>query len=960
MSPEPFVGRQPELQRLRDAFDAARDGRGGVALITGDPGIGKTRLARELERYAVERGARVFWGRAHEDEGAPPYWPWVQALRPLIETTDGDELLAWLGDGGSEVARIFPALLGRLPNLPEPEPITDPQSAQFRLFDAATTFIAGAASTVPLVVVLDDLHWADKATLQLLEHAALELGRANLLLIGTYRDVELGRQHPLEEALAGIGRAERFQTIDLRGLSEEDADAYVRATTGVEPSATAIKSIHRATEGNAFFLQEVVALMAQEGTLASGEVSVPPSVRAAVGRRLNTLSEEANQLLRIAAVVGREFSDTLLARLFDQGSEQLPELLESALDARLVEEAGAPGEYRFSHALIQETLLNEVRTAQRITLHARIAEALEALYGDGAVEHAAELAPHFVESAPLRRELAASGARYSRLAAERAAGQLAWDEAAHHYDRCLSVVSGADGHLDEDEAELLTALGRCWLLVGEVRSAWRSLLRAIEIFRARGDAVGLARATLELHSFAGTSEQIIQFTETALESLDDDQPYLRARLLAQRARPAGVVPSGDDAGERAAALAAELADEHEYADVHAELALRACVRAVEDARLEDAVSLGRAAFTALEALGAVALAAESLLWVEVALSLSGDLTAAAALRTERRAYARKTHSRTLELLFLRGEAGLALVRCDFDRFESLVDQAPDDHQILLLRMSAAELVGDAETALALVPRINLRGLPSWELEQVHAALACVLFISGDELGAREQLALWEEIRGRPSSWRISTPFAMLDECLPALGTDQQVRSALEFLNRHGEQRFTGPGAIGVDHVRGALALRLDLLEEAQQHYRTGLEWAERERCPIEAGRNHQGLAEVAIRQGQTTEALHHLDAAIALFEPHGAKLYLDQARQRQDELRATPAGRPAHPDGLSDREVAVLRLVAAGNTNAQIAETLVIAIDTVKRHVSNILRKTGLRNRTELAAYAVAQGLIDS
>ena len=212
MTAEPFVGRQEELLHLREAFDGACARRGGVVLISGAPGIGKTRLARELERYAVEHGARVLWGRTHEAGGAPAYWPWVQALRSLVEGVDSEALRGWSGGGASEVARIVPTLREHLPDLAEPEAVSDPQSAQFRLLDATTTFMANAASTTPLVVVLDDLHWADRSTLLLLEHAALELTRANLLLVGTYRDVELGRQDPTEQATLAVEAFDVLQT----------------------------------------------------------------------------------------------------------------------------------------------------------------------------------------------------------------------------------------------------------------------------------------------------------------------------------------------------------------------------------------------------------------------------------------------------------------------------------------------------------------------------------------------------------------------------------------------------------------------------------------------------------------------------------------------------------------------------------------------------------------------------
>ena len=341
-----FVGREQELEQLRAAFDRARSGVGGVVMVVGEPGIGKTRIVQELETYARMRGGEVLWGRAHEAAGAPAYWPWVQAIRSYVTAAGSDELRSQLGTaapevarivpevrgayrrwvhairsylaasgpeelrsqlaaGASEVARIVPEVRERFPDLPEPEPASDSESAQFRLLEAITTFLKNASAETPLVVVLDDLHWVEKPALLLLEHLSRELGSARLLLVGTYRDLESGRQGPLEEALAQLSQGGQLQTVDLRGLSEEDVAAYIREAAGVEPSSQLVHAVYGETEGNPFFVSEVISLMAQEGTLESGEVSVPPGVRTTVGRRLGALSEGCHELLTLAAVVGR-------------------------------------------------------------------------------------------------------------------------------------------------------------------------------------------------------------------------------------------------------------------------------------------------------------------------------------------------------------------------------------------------------------------------------------------------------------------------------------------------------------------------------------------------------------------------------------------------------------------------------------------------------------------------------
>jgi hypothetical protein len=205
-----FVGRERELARLRAAFDDANAGRGGVVMLVGEPGIGKTRTAQELETYARIRGGQALWGRAHEAAGAPAYWPWVQALRAHVASVEPQMLSTQLGSGAVEVARVVSEVRERLPGLPPPGADLEPESAQFRLFDAIATFLKNAAASAPLLVVLDDLHWADKPTLLLLQHVAREIGRSRLLIVGTYRDVEVGRAHPLAAALAELQRDAPF------------------------------------------------------------------------------------------------------------------------------------------------------------------------------------------------------------------------------------------------------------------------------------------------------------------------------------------------------------------------------------------------------------------------------------------------------------------------------------------------------------------------------------------------------------------------------------------------------------------------------------------------------------------------------------------------------------------------------------------------------------------------------
>ncbi len=260
-----FVGRESQLERLRSAFDEAFAGRGSVVISVGEPGIGKTRTTQELETYARMRGARVLWGRAHEASGAPPFSPWKQVgdsshARFVPPADLADEM-------GQERINELGGIFTSLPEAETPAAV-DAASAQYRLFDAYTAFMRAGAERAPVVIVLDDLHWTDKPSLLLLQHFSRELARMRVIVIGTYRDTDLSRTHPLSEALAELNRKGGFQRVLLRGLTEEEVGTYVRAVSGTEPSTELVGRIYEETEGNPFFLSEVVNLMVQRAPSA--------------------------------------------------------------------------------------------------------------------------------------------------------------------------------------------------------------------------------------------------------------------------------------------------------------------------------------------------------------------------------------------------------------------------------------------------------------------------------------------------------------------------------------------------------------------------------------------------------------------------------------------------------------------------------------------------------------------
>ncbi|MFQ6026504.1 MAG: AAA family ATPase, partial [Dehalococcoidia bacterium] len=252
-------------------------GRGQLAMLAGEPGIGKTRVAQELATHAESKGIRVLWGACYEGEGAPPYWPWVQIIQTYLQQTDTSQLQAAMGAGAADIGEIVPEVRDKLPTW-NPPPTLEPEQARFRLFNSVSGFLQNAAQTQPLLLILDDLHWADLPSLLLLQFLTHRLESSQLMVLGTYRDVELSRQHPLSEALAQLSREPVFHRYVLRGLSQEDIGHFVKTIGDVEPTPRLVETLYGHTEGNPFFLTEVVRLLSDRGELSAPEFSGPAGI----------------------------------------------------------------------------------------------------------------------------------------------------------------------------------------------------------------------------------------------------------------------------------------------------------------------------------------------------------------------------------------------------------------------------------------------------------------------------------------------------------------------------------------------------------------------------------------------------------------------------------------------------------------------------------------------------------
>jgi DNA-binding SARP family transcriptional activator len=551
-----FVGRERELDALVATLRDALSGRGRLVMLGGEPGIGKSRLAEELCRSAGSAGAEIHWGRCWEAGGAPPYWPWLQVLRACVRERGAEQLADELGPGAADVAELVPDVRRQLPGLQMPSRTSHPQQARFRLFDAITGFLTRASGNRPLVIVLDDLNWADEGSLLLLEFATRELAETHMLLVGTYRDIELSRGHPLVHTLGELSRERVFDRVLLRGLAHEDVARFIRAACGFEPDLGLVQAIHAQTEGNPFFVGEVVRLLREEGALtpeASGtperwSARIPDGVREAVGRRLERLSPACSSTLTVASALGREFGiDQLRLLVDDLDDDALLEVLDEALSAHLVEELpDTAGRYQFTHALIEATLADELSRTRRARLHARIAESLETLYGAEADDHAAELAHHFGEA---RSVLGADRfVRYCALAGESALATRAPEQAVVYFERALAAKGSTP--IDDQAAEVLFGLGRAQLATlghDQLGPVVAILRRSFDHYVEAGDsrrAVAVAAYPLPLSLRFGSTDaaELISHALTLVSPGSHEEGW----LLAQQAWFSGFIHADYD------------------------------------------------------------------------------------------------------------------------------------------------------------------------------------------------------------------------------------------------------------------------------------------------------------------------------------------------------------------------------------------------------------------------------
>ena len=500
----PYVGRETERAEVRRLLDQAVDGRGATVLVGGEPGVGKTRFTEELVREARERGALTLVGHCYETEGHPPFIPFVEILERTAKIAPRAAFRQALGDAAPEVAKIAPELRRVFPDIPAPIELPPEQQRRY-LFNGYQAFIERAVRVMPMVFVLEDLHWADEPTVLLMQHLAQHLAALPLLIVGTYRDVELDVGRPFAKVLESLVRERLATRIALRRLPETDIEQMLAGLGGPSPPAALARTVQHETEGNPFFVEEVFQHLKEEGRLfddAGGwrsdldtaELQVPEGVRLVIGRRLERVSEDTRKALTVAAIIGRNFDLAVLEPAAGIDPDALLDALEEAEGAQLITSAtsGRDATYTFSHELIRQTLHGNLSLPRRQRLHLRIADAVESTRGDDTEPVAALLAHHLFQAGSIADAGKTLG--YLSTAGRQALAAAAFEDAVAHFTSALTLER-LDGQV---RADLLYARGGALRSLAQTDDAIADWEEALSGYETLGDPAGMARTVWDL------------------------------------------------------------------------------------------------------------------------------------------------------------------------------------------------------------------------------------------------------------------------------------------------------------------------------------------------------------------------------------------------------------------------------------------------------------------------------
>ena len=971
----PFVGREQELSLLAQRLDAAGQGEGGVVLIAGEPGIGKSRLLTEFARVARRAGWLVLFGRAYDTEGMPAYLPFVEAVREHLDACPDQELLAIVEDAPS-VATLIPQLRARFPVLPAVQP-SSPEADRFRLFEAVSEFFLHASRSSEargLLVSLDDLHWADPSTLALLQHLARKIAAARLLVAGTYRTEEVDPSRPLFGVLAEFTRDRLDDRLLVSRLTLAETAVLVKELNGTAPRPEVSEAIQRQTAGNPFFIEEVVHQLRAEGRdlndaqLANEDWGISEGVRQVVGKRILRLSPVTRKLVEAASVFGEGVSLETIRDACGLPDDALYASLEEAKQVGMLREEGAA--YVFPHPRIRQVLYEGLSLPLRQELHLRAGQAIERLHAADLAPRLAALADHFCRGGENAAEQHKS-LQYSRLAAEQALSVYAYKEAARHWQRAFELHQKLQPGKLAERCDLLLAWGTALAEAGEPELAIQvGAEAALAIAQGLDDAdrarracsLGL-RALSLIHGglFWGLPEA--QRWVDLLDRFAADNTLDRVNadlLLAQVRHYEGDNQASRLLIERARALASKL-DRPKAVD-YADLIHVAYVRAPQFVEKRLALVSDLVHSQSFEGIGRAA-PLSGFYFLGEGLLQSGDRAGMEASFTMLRDLAGRSRLLDLEMVARWSEACVATLDGELERAVELIESMWTWGEETGVGRLASVWAAGATRALLLLGRIDqARRHFSSDLSLFPIGGPWHALVADDK---SEALSSLDQIVARRSHIDLLEDETWIEDDLYLLEAGLRLRHEDAVTFAFGRCEDTQLVISGIP-CRGSLVLVSRLFgdakaflgqpEAARMYYSQALGETVLLGLRAERALTKLGLADVILKHysKERAEALDHLDAAICELEAMKMQPSLERALRLRGRRRSSGEDKGLDfANGLTQREVEVLRLIAAGSSNREIADRLVVSVRTVERHITNIYAKIGARGKADATAYVL-------